>query len=120
MQPTMPPPLPTDIRFATEYEKYVVYNFHRPAFIDQAKALLGTKNEAQPRILILSGERDIGRKYFLDAVEYGLAAYSAPRAGNAPHESNALIISWLSFTRTSSCSAAGSDNNGRFGSCTAW
>jgi len=68
MQPTMPPPLPTDIRFATEYEKYVVYNFHQPAFIDQAKTLLGTKDAAQPRILILSGERDIDRKYFLSAV----------------------------------------------------
>ena len=68
MQPTMPPPLPTDIRFASEYEKYVVYNFHQPAFIDQAKTLLGTKDAAQPRILILSGERDIDRKYFLSAV----------------------------------------------------
>jgi tetratricopeptide (TPR) repeat protein len=78
MQPPMPPPLPTDIRFATEYQKYVVYNFHQPAFIAQAKALLGTKDAAQPRILILSGERDIGRKYFINAVEYRLQEENQP------------------------------------------
>ena len=86
--PSFPGPVPTAKRtvparphfpgavpaspFSSDYQHHVVYNFHRPELLEQAAALLGTDAGDQPSILLLCGERGIGRSYFLSAVAYRL------------------------------------------------
>ena len=73
----MPGSLPTDVAFESEYQQYVVYNYHKPAWLAQTAAVLGLVTDDQPRILLLAGERHIGRQYLVKAVGFGLRAAGA-------------------------------------------
>jgi Tfp pilus assembly protein PilF len=58
----------TGFKFVSAYEKYVFYNFHRKEFLDDMIKVITLDKKAS--IVILSGEDNIGKEYFLEAAAY--------------------------------------------------
>ena len=56
--------------YASEWDKYILFNFHPPEKTQRMVELLVSEDEERPRIVFLTGEEGIGRGYFLDAAVY--------------------------------------------------
>ncbi len=56
--------------YTSEWDKYILFNFHPPEKTQRMVELLVSEDEERPRIVFLTGEEGIGRGYFLDAAVY--------------------------------------------------